>query len=331
MTGASRLQAPPRFPLVLGPTPLQRAERLGAALGIATLLVKRDDLTGFAVAGNKARKLELLLAAALAADAEVLVTGGGPGSNHIAAAAAAARVAGLGCVLVLYGTPPAEPPATLVLAHRFGATVRYTGVAERASVDAALDPAAEAVRARGKRPYVVPRGGATALGSAAYVSAAAELADQLASVGMRRATVVVATGSCGTQAGLVAAAAGLGLPWRIVGAAVSRPVDECRRRVLALAADVAELLALPAAGEDAVDVRDARGPGYGQASASGQAAADLAARSEGLLLDPVYTAKALACLRDEAGAGLDGPVVFWHTGGLPAALAERRTGDTDGR
>jgi D-cysteine desulfhydrase len=314
------MSQPTRHPLATLPTPLVRAERLERALGVPPLWVKRDDLVGFALAGNKARQLEVLLADALGQDCDTLLTGGGPASNFCQAAAAAARVAGLACVLVLYGQEPAVPPPNLALARALGARVTFTGVPERESVDAALDAAEAGLRAEGRRPYLVPRGGATGLGAVGYALAVAELAAQLDAEGVVPELVLVATGSGGTQAGLVAGTVAGGSPWRVVGASVSRPPEECAERVLALARAAADLLGTPAADASHVLVRDVRGPGYGIPSVEGDTAAGLAARREGLLLDPVFTAKALAELPRLAAEGAGGPVVFWHTGGTPEAL-----------
>jgi D-cysteine desulfhydrase len=314
------VSVPARFPLAVLPTPLQPAVRLSAALAGPSILIKRDDLTGFALSGNKARKLEYLLGDALAAGSDVLLTGGGPGSNHCQAAAAAARVAGLACELVLYGDKPRQPRPNLELARRFGASVEFTGAPDRGSVDAALASRAEQLRAAGRRPYVIPRGGATPLGAVGYALAVHELAGQLAELDTDPAVVLVATGSCGTQAGLVAGTVAAGRGWRVVGVTVSRPPAECRDRVLRLARGCAALLGSPAPAERDVELVDARGPGYGVASADGDAAAGLAAATEGLLLDPVFTAKAMAVLVATLGKGLRGPAVFVHTGGMPVAL-----------
>jgi D-cysteine desulfhydrase len=323
------VNSPARFPLAVLPTPLQPAARLSAALAGPPILVKRDDLTGFALGGNKARKLEYLLADALATQSDVLLTGGGPDSNHCQAAAAAARVAGLACELVLYGDEPPQLRPNLELARRFGAGVEFTGDPDRASVDDALADRAEQLRAAGRRPYLVPRGGATPLGAVGYALAVHELARQLAEQDTEPEVVLVATGSCGTQAGLVAGTVAAGHPWRVLGATVSRPLAECRDRVLRLARGCAALLGSPAPEERDVELVDARGPGYGVASADGDAAARLAAATEGLLLDPVFTAKAMALLVATVGRGLPGPAVFVHTGGMPLALQSivRRCGD----
>jgi D-cysteine desulfhydrase len=175
--------------------------------------------------------------------------------------------------------------------------------------------------AEGRHPYVIPRGGASAVGAVGYALAAVELADQLAAAGLTAATLLLATGSCGTQAGLVAGAGGR---VEILGVPVSRPPEECVERIARLATGCAERL-----GSDRVftpgDVQllgGYLGPGYGKASPEGDAAAVLAARTEGLVLDPVFTAKAMAALVAEGRRGaLTGPIVFLHTGGAPAGLA----------
>ena len=310
-------RALPRMPLAVLPTPLVPAPRLAAALGTRRLLVKRDDLTGFAFGGNKARLLEFLVAAATADGADTLLTGGAAGSNFCAAAAAAARRAGLGCELVIAGSPRTPGPA-LALARSWGATVRWTGVPERDSVDTALPAVAHELTTAGRRPYPIPRGGATGLGAVGYALAAAELHAQLD--GQGDVTVAVPTGSGGTLAGLVAGQVLLGRPWTLLGASASRPPQAAARRVLTLARDCLRLLG---AGTEAgtepdladVTVVDARGPGHGLPSPDGLAAAEQAMKTEGLMLDPVYTAKALA----HAPPGR--PVVFWHTGGVLDAVA----------
>ena len=282
----------PRMPLAVLPTPLVAAPRLAAALGTGPLLVKRDDLTGFAFGGNKARLLEFLVAAATAAGAGTLLTGGAAGSNFCAATAAAARRAGLACELVIAG----------------GA-----GVPARDRVDAARPAAAPALGAAGRRPYLIPRGGATGLGAVGYALAAAELRARLDSDDV---TVVVPTGSGGPLAGLVAGHVLLGRPWTLLGCSASRPPQAAQRQVLTLARECLRLLgAEQEPGPADVTVVDARGPGHGLPSPDGLVAAEQAIRTEGLMLDPVYTAKALA------QAPRSGSVVFWHTGGVLDAVA----------
>ena len=312
----------PRIRLATLPTPLLPAPRLSEAVGIE-VWIKRDDMTGLGLGGNKARKLEFLCGEALARGADTLVTGGGSGSNHVQLTAAAAARLGLACVAVCYGAAPPAEPLGLRLTRRFGAEVLFTGSPDRASVDTRLEEVAAKIVAEGRIPYVIPRGGASAVGAVGYALAAAELADQLASAGLPAATLLLATGSCGTQAGLVAGTPPGGR-FEVVGVPVSRPPEECVERIARLATGCAERL-----GSDrvftAADVHllgGYIGPGYGKTSPEGDEAAELAARTEGLVLDPVFTAKAMAALVDEARAGrLTGPAVFLHTGGSPSALA----------
>jgi D-cysteine desulfhydrase len=241
---------------------------------------------------------------------------------------------------VLAGQPPPLPGPALALALAWGATVRWTGTADRESVDDHLPRAAAALASGGHRPYLIPRGGATGLGAIGYALAAFELHEQLAAIGVGTARMVVAVGSGGTLAGLVAGNVALGRPWTLLGASVSRPADEASVRVLALARECARLLGQAVAPEHApggvvrgagepgliaaepqpadVAVVDARGPGHGLPSPEGGAAAEQAMRTEGLMVDPVYTAKALALVPRYADGG---DMVFWHTGGLLDAVA----------
>jgi len=311
------LTAPARTTLAVLPTPLVDAPRLAAALGVSgPLLVKRDDLTGFAVAGNKARQLELLVGEAVGQGADVMVTGGSVGSNFVPAAAAAAAYAGLDCVAVMAGESVARTThPNLAAATAWGAQLRWTGSAQRTSVDEMLPRVAALLAAEGRRPYVAPRGGACATGALGYRLAVDEVLGQLDG---RRWTVVVAVGAGGTLAGLVAGVVAHGRPVRVVGASVSRPVDEVAARVRDLAQEVARRCGDGPPEARDVEVVDARGPGHGVASAEGDAAAAAALRCAGLVLDPVYTAKALSVL---ASVVPDGPALFWHTGGLLDAVA----------
>ena len=323
--GMGAMASPARFRLAALPTPLVGAPRLAEALGIGALYIKRDDLTGFAFAGNKARPLEFLLAAAIADGADTLVTGGAAGSNFCAATAAAALRAGLRCELVIAGEPgpPGATVPALALAMSWGASVRWTGAAERESVDAGLPEAVAELSAAGRRPYLIPRGGATGIGAVGYALAAVELGEQLKAAGIEAERVVVAVGSGGTLAGLVAGNVLLGRPWTLVGGSVSRPAEQVAARVLALARECAGVLGsaqtgAAGIGQQDVVLADARGPGHGLASADGTAMAERAMRTEGLMTDPVYTAKALALLPRHAGSGT---VVFWHTGGQLDSIA----------
>lgn len=308
------LERAPRVSLAVLPTPLEPAPRLSEAVG-TEVWVKRDDLTGVGLGGNKARKLEFLLGDARGQGADVVVTGGGPGSNHVQLAAAASARLGLACLLVVYGCPPSHPPLNLRLAQLFGADVRFTGDAERASVDAGIEAIVACLRSEGRHPYAIGRGGATPVGCLGYVEAAFELEAQLAAAGLRPSHLFLATGSCGTQAGLALGSALASSPYEVVGVTVSRPQAECVERVARLAAEARALVEVEA-DLPPPTLLDGIGPGYGRRSAEGEAAARLAAGAEGLLLDPTFTAKAMAALVADARAGrLPGPVVFLHTGG----------------
>ncbi|HVE96216.1 MAG TPA: pyridoxal-phosphate dependent enzyme [Pseudonocardiaceae bacterium] len=302
---------PPRFPLAVLPTPLVRAHRLEAVLGRGPVLLKRDDLAGFAVGGNKTRPLEYLLGRALAERCDVLVTGGGPDSNFCPAAAVAARAAGLNCELVIWGDVRGSP--NLAIAAAAGACIRPTGDEVREVLDDAIEARAVDLAAAGRRPFPVPRGGSTPLGAVGFAVAAAELAAQLDG---EPALVVLAVGSGSSCAGLLAA----GLPWPVLGVSVSRPLLEITGKVRALAEACAGLLGNPSPRPGRLEIVDVRGPGFGVASPADRAAARLALHTEGLLLDHTYGAKAFAVLTERVG-GARGPVVFWHTGGLVPAVA----------
>ncbi len=315
---------PTRFPLALLPTPLVRAHRLEAALGQGPVLVKRDDLAGFAVGGNKSRPLEYLLGRALADRCDVLVTGGAPGSNFCPAAAVAARSAGLDCELVVCGDFCGDQlgSANLAIAVAAGARIRPTGDEAREALDTAIEAHAAELSAAGRRPFPVPRGGSTPLGAVGFAVAAAELAAQLdrsalaAPAAAEPTLVVLAVGSGGSCAGLLAA----GQSWQVLGVSVSRPLQEITSKVRALAQACAGLLSNPLPRLERLEIVDARGHGFGVASPADRAAARLALHTEGLLLDDTYGAKAFAVLTERAGSTA-GPVVFWHSGGLVPAVA----------
>ena len=314
-----------RLPLAILPTPLERADRLGAALGMepGALWVKRDDVTGLGGGGNKARKLDYLCADALDKGADVLVTGGGPQSNHVRMTAAAANLLGLDCAVVMAGPRPETSTGNVLLIEILGADLSWTGFREGMDyeeIEAAIDATADRLEAAGRRPYRMPIGGATAVGALGYVRAAAEIQDQAAEQFGEIELVVVAAGSGGTHAGL---AAGLGDLDLVLGVDVGARTD-LDTAVPAKAADVAALAGLPApAGTVRID-HERVGAGYGAPTDECRQAVLLAARSEGLLLDPVYTGKALAGLVAARAAGSVRPdtrTVFMHTGGLPALFA----------
>jgi D-cysteine desulfhydrase len=334
--GLANLASRPRVDLVLGPTPLHPAPRLSQELGVPVLF-KRDDLTGRGLGGNKLRGLEYILADALGQGSDCLVTGAGPQSNWTMLAALSCLRCQIEPHVVCYGTEEASGGKTSegnMRLHRWlGVDVRFTGSPDRSSVDAGIEAAGAELRAAGRHPYLVPRGGATPLGALGYVRASTELAAQLAALGEQPAGLWLAAGSCGTQAGLQAGAALTDAPYRVRGVTVSRPVPECLTRVRALAADAAALaVGEGAAGEGAAGEGAAIsepevlggwiGPGYGVPSAEGQAAARLVAEAEGVFLDPVFGAKAMAALIAECRAErVRGPQIFLVGGGAPTLFA----------
>jgi L-cysteate sulfo-lyase len=320
---AARLEAVERVRLANLPTPLEDAPRLAAHAGLARLLVKRDDTTGLAMGGNKARKLEYDLAGAVHSGCDVVVTIGGTQSNHAVMAAAAARRLGLDVKLVLGGPDFTRTQGNLLLDVLLGAEIRYL-VDDDAndSLAAAMDEWVLELRRSGRRPLALPIGGSTGAGALGYVRAVRELAHQL---GTGAVQIVTAVGSCGTFAGLNLGAR-LFLPQaRIVGISISRTAREIATRTVELMREAAELIgADPGQGEDSVECTDDYVHEYGVATPAGLAAIRAAARLEGLLLDPVYTGKSMAGLLDLARRGvLDPavPTVFLHTGGVPIVFA----------
>jgi D-cysteine desulfhydrase family pyridoxal phosphate-dependent enzyme len=313
-----------RFPLAHLPTPLEPADRLGRALGLepGRLWIKRDDLTGLATGGNKARKLEILVADALASGADTLVTAGGPQSNHARTTAAAAARTGLACVLAFNSEPPPRVEANQVLDIVFGAERRFLGQMPMEALNEAVERIADELRAADRRPYVIPIGGSSPLGASAYVTAADEILAQIRErAGHEDVLVVTATGSGGTHAGL---AARLGHE-RVIGVDVGALADPAAV-VGRLAVEVGDLVGRRAPSGDPWIVQDQVGAGYGAPTDGCREAILLAARTEGLLLDPVYSGKALAGLIAAArggGVGSAKAIVFLASGGVPALFASR--------
>lgn len=305
-------------PLALAhlPTPLEPADRLGAALGIAAgrLFVKRDDCTGLAGGGNKARKLNYLCADALGQGADVLVTGGGRQSNHVRMTIAAANILGIGATAVLSSDEPAKPSGNVVLDYVLAPNFVWAGPLRYYPLEEKISAVCDELRAAGKKPYQIPIGGATPLGAVGYIDCVDEILQQL---GAMPSLVITANGSGGTHAGLVA---GLGDHALVLGVDVgTRPdLDEVVPREAAAAAKLVGR-STPV-GDVRVD-HDHFGEDYGAPTDGAREALHLFATTEGLLLDPVYSGKAAAALVSYARDGrlpVDGPIVFVHTGGVPA-------------
>ncbi len=312
-----------RFELLAGPTPLQRLTAIEALCGTGPLLVKRDDLTGFGVAGNKARTLEYLIGDALAGGADVVVTGGRPGSNFCSATAAACAKAGLEAHLVMALSPGAVPSSNVNLSVAFGAQI--APVSPTCDLDEAIASYADRLRSAGRKVYAVPRGGATPIGALGYADAAHELAEQLFGEPDQPMQVVVAVGTGGTVAGLLTGRGELGASWALAGVCVSSPAAEMAGRITRIAAGCAALRgARPGVG---LTLTDAPGE-HGVLTNAQRDLADLALRHEGLLLDSTYTAKSFE-RAVELAQRTTRPTVFWHTGGLLGALARISTGSTN--
>jgi D-cysteine desulfhydrase len=315
-----------RLELLGAPTSLEKLERLSTWAG-RDIYVKRDDTTTLALGGNKVRKLEYLAADALAQGADTLITAGGLQSNHARQTAALAARLGLGCVVLLENPLATLDPNYLgngnrLLLSLFDAKVELVDNLDNA--DDQLHALASRLRASGKKPYCIPIGGSNALGALGYVRAGLELAEQIRTTGLDFAAVVLASGSAGTHSGL---ALGLSddlpnLP--VVGVTVSRSDEAQRPKVEGLAQSTAELLGVDVPDSFKVVLWDEYfAPGYGAPNAGTLAAIKLVASQEGLLLDPVYTGKAMAGLLDGIGRQRfdEGPIIFLHTGGAPALFA----------
>lgn len=320
-----RVATLPRVPLALTPTPLQEAPRLARTLGIGRLLVKRDDLTGLAFGGNKTRNLEFRMAEAVALGANVFIAGLEAQSNSARQTTAAANILGMKTILVLRTDRDWGWQGNLLVDRILGADVRLLETDDPAVLDQALRDVAEEQRALGHTPYVMNHAGAFALGSAvAYLLCTLEIVEQMAALGLAPTHLYMTSGNKG-HAGLILGRKLLGASFRTVAISQRRGADRVPG-ALAGARDAARALGweVPLDESDVESYDDYVGAGYGLPTSEALEAIQLAARTEGLLLDPVYTGKAMAGLIDHARRGLLGPesvVVFVHTGGLPALFA----------
>lgn len=327
------LAALPRVRLAHLPTPVEPLDRLRAHLGAAPRLwVKRDDCTGLGLGGNKVRKLEFLLADALAQGADAVVSGGVVQSNHIRQTAAAAAKLGLECHLaVMTGRVPRVDPdyndtGNILLDRLFGA--HCVTVDWRADRNAVIGGLIEALQARGRTPYMVPYGGSNALGATGFLLAVVELVEQARALGTRFTHIVHASGSAGTQAGLAVGLAALAPQTDLIGLDIDAEPQRVQRDVNRVAHELADRFGLAAAMRDRPIsvVAGYAGDGYGLPTDGMVEAVKLGARLEGLVLDPVYAGKAFAGFIDLVRQGRFGPddnVLFWHTGGAPALFAYR--------
>ncbi len=318
----------PRYPLAHLPTPLEPLERLSEHLGGPRIFIKRDDCTGLASGGNKTRKLEFLLGHARRQGATCLVTVGGVQSNHVRQTAAAAAKAGLGCHLALDRAVAAQGPGYEATGNAFldrllGARVHLCAPGEgRADLAVRI---VEELRGRGEVPYFIPAGGSCPLGALGYVGCALEIVEQARGLDLAIDRVVVASGSGGTQAGLVVGFVRANADIETLGVDIDDEPERVRGDVAGIAEGCAGLLGLETPGrDDMVVIGGYAAPGYGLPNPGMVEAVRLLARLEGIVLDPVYSGKAMAGLIDMARDGriaADETIVFVHTGGLPALFA----------
>ena len=319
----------PRVTLGHLPTPLEYLPRLSQHLGGPEIWVKRDDCTGLATGGNKTRKLEFSMADALKQGADTIVTVGAVQSNHVRQTAAAACKLGLRCEVLLEHRvkDPSDPYATsgnVLLDRIFGANLReYPGGTD---FDSAMQEVADEIRGGGGKPYLIPGGASNAIGALGYVNCAIELLEQADSAGLTIDHIVTATGSAGTQAGLIVGLKALQREIPLLGIGVNAPPQVQEEKVYKLACDTAELIGKAGivAREDVIANCDYIGEGYGVPTEGMNEAVMLLARLEGLLFDPVYSGKGLAGLIDLVRHGQLGDasnIVFLHTGGAAALFA----------
>jgi D-cysteine desulfhydrase len=302
------------------PTPLHPLPRLSRKLGGPQLWIKRDDLTGLAGGGNKTRKLEFLIAEALNRGCDTVLTAGGAQSNHCRQTAAACAQVGLACHLVLGGEPPVLSLGNLLLDQLLGATVHWV---EKTRRNSRLEELADELRARTRKPYVIPIGGSNPLGCIGYACAMAELLEQAKSLGLTIDRIVFATSSGGTQAGLVLGGRLCGFRGRITAISIDQPPDDAEHIFLAdvaqIATDAAERIGrnVQFSADDCETEYGYLGGGYGVVNPLERDAIHELAHLEGILTGPVYTGRAFGALLDMIGRGAiaaDETVVFWHTG-----------------
>ena len=322
-TARDQLLAIPTANLGSLPTPVDEAPRLRDAIGMgARLLIKRDDALSFGFGGNKVRKLQLVAAHALREGYDTLITCGGVQSNHCRATAAAAARLGLGCHIVANGIPPTVATGNALLVRMYGAAVTY--VADRADRSPTMEQIAERLRAEGKKPFVIPLGASTPLGAMGIARGVGELIYQ----GYAPDIIIHATSSGGTQAGLLAGCALFEMKTRVIGISADDPVSSIGSVVERIGEGIEEHLGLTRGALDIASRFEADasfiGDGYGVATEASKEAQHVAARTEALLTDHWYTAKALSALfaYGRAGQFPDGcTVLFWHTGGQVGLFA----------
>lgn len=315
----NKLSKIPSIKLANIPTPLEEAQRLGNKIGLSKLFIKRDDLTGLAGGGNKARKLEYDFARIVNGGYDVVITAGGIQSNHARMTAAAAKKLGIDVKLVLGGPDFEVTKGNLLLDVLFGAEIRYlVDDDDNDHLTNAMEKWADELRNTGFKPYIIPIGGSTGLGALGYVKAMHEIAGQF---GSGKVQIILAVGSCGTFAGSILGSK-LFLPGsRVIGVSVSRTSEQIELRTKEIIRESAKLIDYNVdVNKLSVECYDTYYSEYGLMTKEGESAILDCARLEGILLDPIYTGKAMAGLTGLVDSNIvnrDIPVIFMHTGGLP--------------
>jgi L-cysteate sulfo-lyase len=311
--------------LTLGfwPTPLTKLERLSAKFNGPEIYIKRDDQSGLAMGGNKVRKLEYLMAKARAKGADTIVTAGAQQSNHCRQTAGACSMLGLECHLMLGGEAPPTASGNLLLNQLMGAHIHWCGEYRKGELIPTL---MEELKAKGKKPYLIPYGGSDRVGALGFVNAVKELCDQTTSMDLYFDRIVFASSSGGTHAGLMCGKELYAQNWQVQGISIDKqelPGSSFEQSILDLANEAAADIGLNKAfiPADVILNKDYLGDGYGVLSSSDRRAIRLLAQLEGILLDPVYSGRALGGLIDMIERGIissEEKVLFWHTGGVPA-------------
>ncbi len=309
----------PRVYLANLPTPFEEAPRLARKIGLSKLFIKRDDLTGLAGGGNKARKLEYDLAEVIRGGYDVVITVGGIQSNHARMTAAACRKLGIDIKLVLGGPDFTIPQGNLLLDALFGAEIRYL-VDDDANdnLTSAMEKWADELMQNGRKPFIIPIGGSTGLGAIGYVNAMQELSEQF---GNEKVQIILGVGSCGTVAGVILGSRIFMPNARVIGVSVSRTAEAIKQRTKEIIHESATLVDYKVNVNDlSIECYDDCHIEYGMMTKSGELAISECANLEGILLDPIYTGKVMAGLIDLARKKIidkNIPVIFIHTGGMP--------------
>lgn len=325
---AEKIGRMPRVRLTRLPTPLEELSSLSKMFDGPRMFIKRDDLTGMMFSGNKARKAEFLLGDAQEREADVILTTGSPNSNHTRVITAGARKLGMGSILFVKGSRPKEYTGNLLLNAIFGAEIRFVGVKPYSKIQKEMEKEAKALEKKGRKPYVIPVGGANAIGATGYVNALFELHEQTEEMGITLDHIVHCSGTGGTQSGLLYGAKVLETKTKVIAISDGTPKEELIADAKRLVGDLSDLFGVKVVlnRDDLIVDDDIKyiGKGYGIPSKEGIDVIKLLAMNEGILLDPVYSSKAMVGMIDLIWKGAferDENVVFLHTGGAPAIFS----------